>query len=59
LQKLTCQRQGHAQGNGEGRERLHVWMVLLAAWVSNGFGLVAPLLTFTLWSDEIRDQENR
>src|SRR5713101_3174432 len=42
LQKLTCQRQGHTQGNGEGRKRLHVWMVPLAAWVSNGFGPVAP-----------------
>ena len=38
MQKLTCQRQGRPQGNGEGRERLHVWMVPLAAWVSNGFG---------------------
>ena len=59
LQKLTCQRQGHAQGNGEGGERLHEWMVPLAAWVTNGFGPVVPLLPFTLWSDEIRDQENR
>src|SRR6266849_1138026 len=42
LQKLTCQRQGHAQGNGEGGDRLHEWMVPLAAWVSNGFGPVAP-----------------
>jgi hypothetical protein len=56
---LTCQRQGHAQGNGEGGEQLHGWMVRLAAWVSNGFGPAAPLLPFTLGSDEIRDQENR
>jgi hypothetical protein len=27
--------------------------------VSNGFGPVSPLLPFTLWRDEIRDQENR